>query len=71
MTILHCMMTESGGEKSSLETAAYIHDLVGQLAAQAAECNLETLAFILAMAATEAADCAKLPARIAPPSAPK
>jgi hypothetical protein len=51
--------------------AAYIHDLVVQLAAQAADGNLETLAFILAMAVAESADCAKRPARIVPPSSPK
>jgi len=65
------MMTPPAGEKPALETAAYIRDLVVQLAAQAADCNLETLAFILAMAAAEAADCAKLSARVAPPSSPK
>ena len=68
---LDCMMTGPAGEKPCLETAAYIHDLVVQLAAQAADSNFETLAFILAMAAAEAADCAKLPARIVPPSSPK
>ena len=65
------MMPESVSEKSSLETATYIHDMVMQLGAQAADCNFETLAFILGMAAAEAADCAKLSTRIAPPSAPK
>jgi hypothetical protein len=64
-------MTGAASEKLSLEMAAYIHDLALQLATQAAANEFEALAYILGIAAAEAADCAKLSARIAPPSAPK
>ena len=48
-------MTGAASEKLSLEMAAYIHDLALQLATQAAANEFEALAYILGIAAAEAA----------------